>query len=76
MLGFQLKAGMQTVFVLPIFLLVLREERATYLLINRIGRVVHENRAFLIIELAIHSHVSDQIYDPLLAFVLIEAQSG
>lgn len=52
-------------------LLVLRE-RPAYLLINRICRVVHENRAFLVVELAIHSRVSDQVHDPLLAFVLIE----
>lgn len=46
-----------------------------YLLINRIGRMIHENCALLVIELAVHSSIPNQIHNPFLAFVLVQAQS-
>jgi hypothetical protein len=30
----------------------------------------------LVVELAVHSGVPDQVYNPFLAFILVQAQSG
>lgn len=46
---------------------------STYLLIHRVRRMVHQHRALLIVQFAIHACVTDQVYDPFLAFVLIQA---
>ena len=47
-----------------------------YLLIDRIRRVVHQDSALLVIQLAVHTRVTDQVHDPFLAFVLVEAETG
>lgn len=52
-----------------------RELRTGYLLIDRIGGVVHQNRAFLVIQFAIHTCVPDQVNNPLFAFVLVQAKA-
>lgn len=46
------------------------------LLIDRVRWVIHEYRSLLVVELAVHASIADQIDDPLLAFVLIEAEAG
>lgn len=41
------------------------------LLVYRVCGVIHEDCAFLVVELAVHSCVADEVYYPLLAFVLV-----
>jgi hypothetical protein len=40
------------------------------LLINRLGRVVHDNSALLVVDLGIDAGVADQVDNPLLTFIL------
>ena len=47
-----------------------------HLLINRIRGMIHQYRALLVIELSIHARVPDKVHDPLLAFILIQAQAS
>ena len=47
-----------------------------HLLIHRIRGMVHQDRALLVIELSIHARVPDKIYNPLLTFILIQAQAS
>lgn len=44
------------------------------LLVHTTWRVVHNDRTLLIIDLRINPRVPDQIHDPLLALVLIQAK--
>ena len=46
------------------------------LLVDRVRRMVHQHRPLPVIELAVHASVSDQVDDPFLAFVFIEAEAG
>lgn len=46
------------------------------LLINRVCRVIHQDSPFSIVKLAIHTRISDEVDDPLLAFVLVETETG
>ena len=45
------------------------------LLIYGVGRVVHQHGALLVVEFAVHARVADQVDDPLLAVVLVEAEA-
>lgn len=38
--------------------------------------MVHQNGTFLVIQFAVHAGIADQIDDPFLAFVVVQAQSG
>ena len=38
--------------------------------------MVHQYRALLVIEFSIHARVPDEIHDPLLPFILIQAQAS
>ena len=38
--------------------------------------MVHQYRALLVIEFSIHARVADKIHDPLLTFILIQAQAS
>lgn len=42
-----------------------------YLLIDRIGRMIHQNGAFLVIQFPIHSRIANQVDDPFFAFVVV-----
>lgn len=46
------------------------------LLINRVCRVIHQDSPFSIVKFAIHTRISDEVDDPLLAFVLVETETG
>ena len=43
-----------------------------HLLIHGICGVIHQYRALLVVELAIHAGVPDEVHDPFLALVLVE----
>ena len=45
------------------------------LLIYRVCRVIHQHRSLLVVEFSIHSRVPDQVDDPLLSLVLVQAQT-
>ena len=45
------------------------------LLIDGIGRMVHQHRALPVIELAVHARIADEVDDPFLAFGFVEAQA-
>ena len=46
------------------------------LLVDAHGRVVHDNGAGLVVDLGVDARVADQVDDPLLAFVLRQAEAG
>lgn len=46
-----------------------------HLLVHAGGWVVHQHRPFLVVDLRVHTRVSDEIDDPLLPFFLVEAQT-
>lgn len=47
-----------------------------HLLVHRLGRMVHDNGARLVVDLGIHARVTNQVHDPLLTFILAEAETG
>lgn len=46
------------------------------LLVHRLGRVVHNNGALLVVNLGINTCVTDQVDNPLLALILVQAETG
>lgn len=46
------------------------------LLVHRLRRVVHDDRALLVVDLGIDACVADQVDDPLLALRLREVEAG
>jgi hypothetical protein len=46
------------------------------LLIYRLRRVIHDNRALLVVDLGVDACISDEVYDPLLAFGLGEVEAA
>ena len=46
------------------------------LLVNRLGRVVHDNSALLIVDLGINPGVADQVDNPLLTLVLAQTEAS
>jgi len=55
----------------------LRSEETTLcplddLLVDRLRWVVHDNCALLVVDLGVNTCITDQIYNPLLAFILAE----
>ena len=41
------------------------------LLVHTLRRVVHDDRALLVVDLGVDPRVSDQVHNPLLAFILV-----
>lgn len=59
----------------------LRPEKGSFrpfddLLIDGLRRVVHDDGAFLVVDLGVDARVADQVDDPFLAFGLREAEAG
>lgn len=46
------------------------------LLVHALRRVIHDDRAGLIVDLGVDTRVADQVHDPLLAFVAAEAETA
>ena len=46
------------------------------LLINTAWRMVHDYRAFLVINLGVYPRVSNQVDDPLLTLILVQTKAG
>jgi hypothetical protein len=46
------------------------------LLVDRLRRVVHDHCPILVVDLGIHARVTNQVDNPLLALVRIEAKTG
>lgn len=46
------------------------------LLVDALRRVVHDDGAGLVVDLGVDARVADQVDDPLLAFVLRQAEAG
>ena len=46
------------------------------LLVDALGRVVHDDGAGLVVDLGVDARVADQVDDPLLALVLRQAEAG
>ena len=47
-----------------------------HLLVHRVRGMIHQNRALLVVELPIHACIANEVHDPFLAFVLVEAETG
>ena len=47
-----------------------------HLLIDRVRRMIHQHRPLLVVELSIHARIANEVHDPFLAFVLVEAEAG
>ena len=46
------------------------------LLVHRLRRVVHDHRAILVVDLRVDARVADEVHDPLLALVLVQAEAS
>lgn len=46
------------------------------LLVHRLGRVVHDDGARLVVDLGIHAGVADEVDDPLLTLVLAQTETS
>jgi hypothetical protein len=46
------------------------------LLVDRLGRVVHDNSALLVVDLGVNPGVADQVDNPLLTLVLVQAETS
>lgn len=46
------------------------------LLVHRLGRVIHDHGALLVVDLGINTCVADQVDNPLLALILVQAETG
>lgn len=46
------------------------------LLIDRLGRVVHDNSALLVVDLGIHPSIADQVDNPLLTLILVKTEAS
>lgn len=38
--------------------------------------MIHQHRPLLVVELPIHARIANEVHDPFLAFVLVEAEAG
>ena len=38
--------------------------------------MIHQHRALLVVELPVHARIADEVHDPFLTFVLVEAEAG
>ena len=47
-----------------------------HLLVHRVRRMVHQHRPLLVVELPIHARIANEVHNPFLAFVLVEAEAG
>lgn len=46
------------------------------LLVDRLGRVVHNHSALLVVDLGVNPGVADQVDNPLLALVLVQTETS
>lgn len=46
------------------------------LLVHRLRRVVHDNRALLVVNLRVNAGVADKVDNPLLTLILVQTEAG
>jgi hypothetical protein len=46
------------------------------LLVNRLGRVVHDNGALLVVDLGVNPGITDEVNNPLLTLILAQTKTS